>query len=135
MMIVTLNIRGLGGAHWKHKRGKLKQELSKDVIDGSIDFLFLQEHHLNTQKVSSYGKLLQGNWEVYWGPGYGHEENAGGICLAARGIWRQYVVAHEILIQGQAQYVIIAKENVKWGVLNINAPNQPATRAPFWREL
>jgi hypothetical protein len=69
------------------------------------------------EKVASYGNILQGDWEVYWGHCYGHEKNGSGICLAVRGIWRQYVVTHEILIQGRAKYIIIAKENVKWGVL------------------
>ncbi|KAH7277724.1 hypothetical protein KP509_38G003900, partial [Ceratopteris richardii] len=135
MIVATWNVRGLGGTHWKRKRGRLRQELSKYVIDGQIDFLLLQEHRLSKERIAEYDNLLQGNWEVYWGNGYGQEENGGGICVAIRGIWRQHVVEDKIIVQGRAQYVILEKENVRWGIVNIYAPKQEAERAPFWREL
>ena len=65
MRIITWNVRSLGGSHWKRKRGKLRQELNTNLIDGKMDFLLIQEHRLRTEQLHSYGSLLPADWEIF----------------------------------------------------------------------
>ena len=61
MIIITWNIRGLSRSNGKCKRGRMRQELHKYVIDGSPDILMLQEHRLRWGKIVEFGPPLQGN--------------------------------------------------------------------------
>ena len=85
MRVASWKVRGLGSTQWKRKRGRLRQELQKHVTEGQIDVLLLQEHRLNTEKTEKYGSTMYGDWEHFWGQGYGIEENAGGVCIAYKG--------------------------------------------------
>ena len=100
MRILSWNIRGLGGSHWKRKRSRLRQELNKGLSAGKIDFLLIEKHHLNESQIDCYGSLLKGDWHIFWAPGYGSFENQGGICVEVHGKWKSCIVRQEILIPG-----------------------------------
>ena len=57
------------------KRGRLRQEMHRHVIEGQIDCLVLHEHHLSKAKAENYGSTMYGDWDHFWGQGYGTEEN------------------------------------------------------------
>ena len=78
---------------------------------------------------------MYGDWEHFWGQGYGIEENAGGVCIAYKGIWRANVLHTEIITQGRAQFFILEMEETRWGILNIYAPNHASARARLWEEI
>ena len=100
MKISPWNIRGLGGTHWKRKRGRLRQEIHRYVTEGQIEFLLLQEHRLSKQKTEKYGSTMYEDWDHFWGQEYGAEEHVGGVCIANRGVWRQKIIHAEIITQG-----------------------------------
>ena len=135
MKILSWNIRGLGGSHWKRKRSRLRQELNKGLIAGQIDFLLIQEHHFNARQIDCCGSLLKGDWQIFWAPGYGSSENQGGICIAVHGMWKSCIVRQEILIPGRAQVIVVKEKGVEWGLLNLYAPNHSSSRAQFWESL
>ena len=85
MIIISWNIKGFGGSNRKRKRGRMCQEIHKRVIGGTGDILLIQEHRLSTEKITSFGSPLQGDWVTLWGHGYGSEENVGGVCISLRG--------------------------------------------------
>ena len=100
MRIATWNVRGLGGGKWKRKRGRLRQEMHKYVTNGQVDFLLLQEHRLSKAKIENYGSTMSGDWVHFWSPGYGAEENAGGVCIVCGEIWKEKVLDAKVLVCG-----------------------------------
>ena len=109
MKILSWNVRGLGGLHWKRKRSGLRQEISKELTNGELDFLFLQEHHLKVAQTSNYGAILNGDWDVSWSKGYDPTENQGGVCVAVRGSWRNHVISKIEIVPGRALLIQIEK--------------------------
>ena len=61
MRIASWNIKKLGGSQWKRKRGRLRQEIHKHVMDGEIAFLLLQEHRFCKEKIGKYGHTMYGD--------------------------------------------------------------------------
>ena len=78
---------------------------------------------------------MYGEWDHFWRQGYGAEENAGGVCISSRGVWRQQIVHAEIITQGMAQFLILEHEESRWGLLNVYAPNHASARARLWEEI
>ena len=91
MIIITWNIRGLSGPNYKRKRGRLRQELHRQIIGGTPDMLLLQEHDLSRDRIADFGSPLQGEWITLWGHGYGSEENTGLVCISIRGNWKNHI--------------------------------------------
>mgnify|MGYP000252850560 CR=1 FL=1 len=109
--------------------------MHRHVTEGQINFLWLQEHHLSKAKTEIYGSTMYGDWDHFWGQGYGAEENARGVCIASRGVWRQQIVHAEIITQGRAQFLILEHGESRWGYLNVYAPNHASARARLWEEI
>ena len=61
MRVISWNVQGLGGALYRRYKHRLRQEINKCVVGGSLDFLLIREHHLNTFRISRYGSILFGN--------------------------------------------------------------------------
>ncbi len=135
MRIVSWNVRGLGGGQWKRKRGRLRQEMQKHVIGQHVDILLLQEHRLSKEKTEKYGSTMYGDWDHFWGHGYGAEENAGGVCIVSKGLWRKNILHSEVIEQGRAQFLILEHADARWGIVNVYAPNHASARAILWEKI
>ena len=76
-------------------------------MGGSLDFLLIQEHHLNSFRISRYGSILSRNWDMFWSPTMGNIEVRGGVCMAIAQRWIPHIIQKQVIISGRAQYVII----------------------------
>ena len=131
MRVMSWNVQGLGGPLWRRYKHRLRQEINKCIVGGPLDFLLIQEHHLNTFRISRYGSILPGNWDMFWSPAIGNTEVRGGVCMAISQRWISSIIQKQVVIPGRAQFVIIQEEEITWGLLNIYAPNTPTTRQQF----
>ena len=61
MRVMSWNVQGLGGPLYRRYKYRLRQEINKCIVSGSLDFLLIQEQHLNTFRISHYGSILSGN--------------------------------------------------------------------------
>ena len=52
---------GVRGALYRRYKHCLRQEITKCIVGVPLDFLLIQEHHLNTFTISRYGSILFGN--------------------------------------------------------------------------
>ena len=84
---MSLNVQGLGGVLYRRYKYRLHQEINKRIVGGSLDFLLIQEHHLNTFRISLYGSILAENWDMFWSPAIGNTEVRGGVCMAISQRW------------------------------------------------
>ena len=103
MKILSWNVRSLGGLRWKRRRGQIRQELSKELTSGQLDFLFIQEQRLKATQIEHYESLLKDDWETFWTVGYGPLENRERTCIAIRGPWKSFVINKVVFIPGRAQ--------------------------------
>ena len=55
--------------------------------------------------------------------------------MSYKGSWAPYIIRKEVIVSGRAQYMILEKDNLTWGLLNIYAPNQPSAHALFWETV
>ena len=62
---MSWNVQVLGGLLYRRYKHHLCQEINKCVLGGSLDPLLIQEHHLNTFRISHYGYILYGNWDMF----------------------------------------------------------------------
>ena len=92
MKILYWNVRILGGHHRKRSKGRLGQELSKEVTMDQLDFLFMQEHRLKA-------------WEVLWLAGYGATQNQWGVCMAVKGTSNSCVLNKVVIAPRRAHLV------------------------------
>ena len=132
--IISWNVQGLGGCKFRRMRGVFRQELKKPYV-GPIDVLIIQEHHLGEQRISKYGNLLPGRWQQFWLPAFGPNDNQGGLCIAVSHIWAPHVSMSGSLANKRAQYIVFQIGAIKWGLLNLYAPNSEAARSRFWSEI
>ena len=127
-------MQGLGGSRFRRMRGVFRQELKKPYV-GPIDVLVIQEHHLGEQRLLKYGNLLPGKWQHFWLPAFGPNDTQGGLCIAVSHIWASRVSMSGALANKRAQYVVFQIGEIKWGLLNLYAPNSEAARSRFWTEI
>ena len=59
--ILSWNVQGLGVQAFPRFKGIIRADLYTPNV-GAIDILFLQEHHLSTDRIQSYGSILLGKW-------------------------------------------------------------------------
>ena len=135
MRVMSWNVQGLGGPLYRRYKYRLRQEINKCIVGGPLDFLLIQEHHLNTFRISRYGSILPGNWDMFWSPAIGNTEVRGGVCMAISQRWISSIIQKQVVIPGRAQFVIIQEEETTWGLLNIYAPNTATARQQFWKDL
>ena len=113
-------------------RGKLRQDLSRCLIGGPIDFLMLQEHHLTESRIRLCGSLLQRHAEVFWSPAFGPHGIQGGVCISIADSWRSAILDRGVIVPVHAQWIIFCWGQLRVGLLNIYAPNHASARAMFW---
>ena len=83
MRIISWNVQGLGGSNFlRYRGGRLRQELMRCLLGGSVDFLMLQEHHLTESRTRRCGQLLQRHTEVFWSGAFGPSGIQGGVCIS-----------------------------------------------------
>ena len=56
----------------------------------------------------------------------------GGLCIAVSHIWAPHVIMSGSLSNKRAQYIVFQIGEIKWGLLNLYAPNSEAARTRFW---
>ena len=66
MRVVSWNVQGLGGPNFLRYRGRLRQELARCLVGGSLDVVMLQEHHLSASRIRRCGKVLKGHGDAFW---------------------------------------------------------------------
>ena len=88
MRFVSWNVQGLGGFQCARYRGRLRQELQRCLLGGSIDVLMVQEHHLSKHRMKRYGYTLRGKYEMFWCAGFGPMGGQGGVCIAIADAWQ-----------------------------------------------
>ena len=129
MRVMSWNVQGLGGPLYRRYKYRLRQEINKCIVGGSLDFLLIQEHHLNTFRISRYGSILSGNWDMFWSPAIGNTEVRGGVCMAISQRWiPMSIIQKQVIIPGRDHYVIMQEGEIIWGLLNIYAPNTASAR-------
>ena len=116
-------------------RGRLRQELQRCLVGGSIDILLLQEHHLSESRIRRFGSILSGRWDTFWSAGFGPMGGQGGVCISIAESWQQAIVDRRIIVPGRAQYVTLRMHGEHVGVLNVYAPNHASARADFWTQI
>ena len=116
-------------------RGRLRQELARCVIGGSIDFLMLQEYHLSERRIRQCGPILQRHSNVFWSASYGPSSTQGGECILIGDSWQSAIVGQGIIVLGHAQWLVIQWGQQRLGMLNLYAPNHASARAIFWIEV
>ena len=76
-------------------------------MDGPVDNMMVQEHHLNEKRIKSYGNLLPGIWQMLWSPAIGTSGTQGGVCMAIADKWKPCIISKEVVVPGRVQYVVI----------------------------
>ena len=135
MRLVSWNVQGLGGTQYLSYRGRLRQELQRCLVGGSIDILLLREHHLSESRIRRYGSILSSRYETFWSAGFGPRSGQGGVCISIAESWKAAIVDRCIIVPGRAQYVTMRFCGEHIGVLNVYAPNQASARAEFWAQI
>ena len=135
MRLLSWNVRGLGGPRYLRTRGVLRQELQRCLVGGPIDMLLLQEHHLSESRIRRCGQLMHRQSETFWSAAFGTAGAQGGVCICIAESWRDAIVDRGIVVPGRAQWVIMQRGEVRFGILNLYAPNQSSARASFWDQL
>ena len=116
-------------------RGRLRQELARCLIGGSIDLLLLQEHHLTERRIRSCGPLLRGHRDVFWSPAFGPSGSQGGVCMSIADTMRSTVLDRGVVVPGRAQWMLLQQGQLRIGVLNVYAPNHASARVEFWTQI
>ena len=98
----------------------------------TIDILLLQEHHLGRERTKLFKDLLPGDWYTWWTPAHGVLERRGGVCFSVRKSSDIAILDHGILIERRVMFCYLEWRNVKFGVLNVYAPNNSNVRTSFW---
>ena len=135
MRVVSWNVQGLGGSQCARYRGRLRQELQRCLVGGSIDVFLIQEHHLCERRIKRYGSVLRGKSDVFWSAGFGPMGGQGGVCMSVAEAWQSAVRDRVIVVPGRAQYITMQYHDAVIGILNVYAPNQASARADFWALL
>ena len=129
--IVSWNVQGLGGAQAQKFKARLRQNLHKSFMR-SVDIVFLQEHHLSSTRIDSYGSLFTGSWAHFWSPAIGESHNKAGVCIALAEKWYSHVIDYKILVEGRVQFIILEIQNLQLGFINVYAHNAAADRRRLW---
>ena len=112
-----------------------RREWEADGLCKMIDILLLQEHHLGRERTKLFKDPLPGDWYTWWAPAHGVLERRGGVCMSVRKSADITILDHGILIEGRAMFCYLEWRNVKFGMLNVYAPNSSNERTSFWRLL
>ena len=80
MRVVSWNVQGLGGTKCARYRGRLRQELQRCLVGGSIDVFLIQEHHLSEHRIKRYGSVLRGKSDMFWSACFG-PMGGQGVCM------------------------------------------------------
>ena len=129
--IVSWNVQGLGGAQAQKFKARLRQNLHKSFMR-SVDIVFLQEHHLSSTRIDSYGSLFTGSWAHFWSPAIGESHNKAGVCIALAQKWYSHVIDYKILVEGRVQFIILEIQNLQLGFINVYAHNAVADTRRLW---
>ena len=78
---------------------------------------------------------MLGDWHTWWALAHGVLEKRGGVCISVRKSSDIYILDHGILIEGRVMFCYLEWRNVKFGVLNVYAPNSSSDRTSFWSVL
>ena len=132
--IVSWNVQGLGGAQAQNFKARLRQNLHKSFMR-SVDIVFLQEHHLSSTRIDSYGSLFTGSWAHFWSPAIGESHNKAGVCIALAQKWYSHVIDYKILVEGRVQFIILEIQNLQLGFINVYAHNATTDRRRLWSYL
>ena len=94
------------------RQQKIKQIRSQirhiSKVNGLLDIVVLQEHHLNQEEINLYGGSFIGNtWEYFWAPGHGDNHSHREVCMCINKKWSNSILQKEIVIEGRAQFMVI----------------------------
>ena len=128
---LSWNVQGLGGQAFRKFKGLIRSDLGTSNI-GTIDILFLQEHHLCRDRIQKYGSILPGRWTHFWVPTFGPNGRQGGLCIALRQHLQSIILSAGTVMNKRAQFLIIKIGSQKVGLMNIYAPNSMSVRAGIW---
>ena len=132
--LLSWNVQGLGGQAFRRVKGLVRSDLGTSNI-GTIDILFLQEHHLCRDRIQKYGSILPGRWTHFWVPAFGPNSRQAGLCIALRQHLQSIILSAGTVMNKRAQFLIIKIGSQKVGLMNIYAPNSASARASFWLSL
>ena len=138
MNILSWNVNGIKGRRGKTAKGKQIRSQIRHIskVNGLLDIVELQEHHLNQEEINVYGGSFIGNtWEYFWGLGHGDNHSHGGVCMYINKKWSNLILQKEIIIEGRPQFMVIQFDCEKVSICNLYASNFAAERAQFWRHL
>ena len=135
MRLFSWNVQGLGGSHHLLEKRIFRKEFEAVNLSRKIDILLLQEHHLGRERTELFKDPLPGDWHTWWAPAHGVLERRGGVCISVRKSPDIAILDHGILIEGRVMFCYLEWRNVKFGVLNVYAPNSSSERTSFWSEL
>ena len=135
MRICSWNVQGLGGSQHQLEKRRFRREWEADGLCKTIDIFLLQEHHLGRERTELFKDPLLGDWYTWWAPAHAMLERRGGVCISVRKSADIIILDHGILIEGRAMFCYLEWRNVKFGVLNVYAPNISNERTSFWRLL
>jgi hypothetical protein len=136
LTIVSLNVRGLG-------KDSTKQKLIKvwlTSLQNPPHILFIQEHHLDKQDITSSTKGLefwQGKafWNLEIPMGKSQCTSAGTAILVDR-MTTPLIKNDGILTEGRVQYVTLhLPDSSELSIINTHAPRTSRDRAPLWKKI
>jgi exonuclease III len=138
LTLVSLNICSLGqGILGIRRRRELRDFLNKAEPQPTI--ILLQEHHMSMEDCLTKTKQLDykggssfWNHATYSARGDRYKGGTGIILGAKTGA---LVTDSKVIVEAQAQYVLIKINKQTIGILNIYAPNHTAARARFWNQI
>ena len=95
----------------------------------------MQEHHLSTDRIRSYGSILPGRWLHFWVPAIGPNSRQAGLCMAIKEQWASIIVSAGTILNKRAQILILQIGPQKIDIINLYASNTLSERASFWISL
>ena len=103
--IISWNVRGIGGRNCHKVRSVFRHQLRKSLV-ARIDVHFIQEHHLNEQRIRKYGNLLPGQWRQLWVPVVGDSRLKAGLCITINDTCLFSFLHYGVLSCSRGQYAI-----------------------------
>ena len=95
------NVQGMGAQAFRRFKELLRLDL------GTIDILFLQEHHLCMDRIQKNGSILPGRWTNFWITTFGPTGCQARLCTTIKQHFQSIIVSVATIINKQAQFLIV----------------------------